>query len=62
MAKKKPTVEQLAKWCAENPTVEVPRENGMVIKAAVLGIAIPAAASVMQAQSGASEAVEGGEE
>jgi hypothetical protein len=49
MAKKKTTTDQLAKWCAENPTLRIPRGSGMLIPAAVLAIAIPEAAKMMNA-------------
>tara|TARA_R110000824_G_scaffold261700_2_gene450459 strand:- start:435 stop:641 length:207 start_codon:yes stop_codon:yes gene_type:complete len=64
MAKKKTTTDQLAKWCAENPTLRIQRGSGMLIPAAVLAIAIPEAVKMMNADEGttAPEAAESSSE
>ena len=48
MAKKKPTIDQLLKWCKANPDRKVQRGAGMVTPVTFLLAAIPAAVAAMQ--------------
>ncbi len=58
MAKKKPTIDQLLKWCKANPDRKVQRGGGMFTPVTFLLAAIPDAVAAMQAEADEPEAVE----